>query len=433
MNLANKVLIALALGIGAGIAINLTAANAVPWVDTYLVNGVFLVAGKLFFNALQMLVVPLVLFSLIPGIVGIGDIRLLGKVGTKSFALYIATTAIAITLGITLASAMGIGQGMEIPTGDDFAGKEAARSFVEVIIGIVPKNLISAMAGGEMLAIIFFAIFFGIALLIKLEQSRELVNLIEQLNRVIMQMVEMVMWFAPYAVFCLVAKAVADLGLDIILKLGGYFTTVMLALIVHAFVTQMAIMKAFTGLSIKTFLSKIRAVQIFAFSTSSSGATIPVTLRTMQERFGIDRAVSSFTVPFGATINMDGTAIMQGVATVFVANLYGIELGLGGYVTIVVTAVLASIGTAAVPAVGLVMLTMVFKQVGLPIEAIGIILGIDRIVDMTRTAVNVTGDAVVTTIVAKSEGKMNVDTFNDPNAGEVHEVHLEDMNHPTKS
>ncbi|WP_229794095.1 dicarboxylate/amino acid:cation symporter [Arenicella chitinivorans] len=433
MNLANKVLIALALGIGAGIVINLTGANAVPWVDTYLVNGVFLVAGKLFFNALQMLVVPLVLFSLIPGIVGIGDIRLLGKVGTKSFALYVATTAIAITLGITLASALGIGQGMEIPAGDDFAGKEAARNFVEVIIGIVPKNLISAMANGEMLAIIFFAIFFGIALLIKLEQSRELVNLIEQLNRIIMQMVEMVMWFAPYAVFCLVAKAVADLGLDIILKLGGYFTTVMLALIVHAFVTQMLIMKAFTGLSIKTFLSKIRAVQIFAFSTSSSGATIPVTLRTMQERFGIDRAVSSFTVPFGATINMDGTAIMQGVATVFVANLYGIELTLGGYVTIVVTAVLASIGTAAVPAVGLVMLTMVFKQVGLPIEAIGIILGIDRIVDMTRTAVNVTGDAVVTTIVAKSEGKMDIDTFNDPNAGEVHEVHLEDMNHPTKS
>lgn len=432
MNLANKVLIALTLGIGAGVLINLTGADTSPWVSTYLVNGVFYVAGKLFFNALQMLVVPLVLFSLIPGIVGIGDIRLLGKVGTKSFALYLATTAIAITLGITLASAMGIGQGMEIPTGNDFAGQEAARSFVEVIIGIVPKNLIAAMANGEMLAIIFFAIFFGIALLIKLEQSRELVNLIEQLNRVVMQMVEMVMWFAPYAVFCLVAKAVADLGLDIILSLGGYFTTVMLALIMHAFVTQMVIMRAFTGLSIRTFLSKIRAVQIFAFSTSSSGATIPVTLRTMQERFGIDRAVSSFTVPFGATINMDGTAIMQGVATVFVANLYGIDLTLGGYVTIVVTAVLASIGTAAVPAVGLVMLTMVFKQVGLPIEAIGIILGIDRIVDMTRTAVNVTGDAVVTTIVAKSEGKMDVAIFNDPNAGEVHEVHLEDINHTTK-
>ncbi|RBP51445.1 dicarboxylate/amino acid:cation symporter [Arenicella xantha] len=427
MNLANKVLIALVLGIIAGFLINASGAASIGWVDAYVVNGVFHVAGKLFFNALQMLVVPLVLFSLIPGIVGIGDIRLLGKVGTKSFALYIATTAIAISLGIALAVTFGIGQGMEIPVGDAFAGQAAARSFIEVLIGIVPKNIISAMANGEMLAIIFFAIFFGIALLIKINQSRELVNLIEQLNRVIMQMVEMVMWFAPYAVFCLVAKAVAELGFDIVVNLGGYFATVMLALILHAFVTQMAILKLFTGLSIRTFLSKIRAVQIFAFSTSSSGATIPVTLRTVQERLGIDRAVSSFTIPFGATINMDGTAIMQGVATVFVANLYGIELGVAGYVTIVLTAVLASIGTAAVPAVGLVMLTLVFKQVGLPIEAIGIILGIDRIVDMTRTAVNVTGDAVITTIVAKSENKMDLSVYNDPNAGEVHEVHIEDV------
>lgn len=430
MNLANKVLIALVLGIVAGIIINTSGATSIAWVDTYLVNGVFHVVGKLFFNALQMLVVPLVLFSLIPGIVGIGDIRLLGKVGTKSFALYIATTAIAITLGISLAVMFGIGQGMEIPVGDAFEGQEAARSFVEVLIGIVPKNIIGAMANGEMLAIIFFAIFFGIALLIKINESRELVNLIEQLNRIIMQMVEMVMWFAPVAVFCLVAKAVAELGFDIVVNLGGYFATVMLALILHAFVTQMAILKVFTGLSISMFLSKMRAVQIFAFSTSSSGATIPITLRTVQQRFGIDRAVSSFTVPFGATINMDGTAIMQGVATVFVANLYGIELGLAGYVTIVLTAVLASIGTAAVPAVGLVMLTLVFKQVGLPIEAIGIILGIDRIVDMTRTAVNVTGDAVITTIVAKSENKMDLAVYNNPDAGEVHEVHIEDVNSP---
>lgn len=427
MNLANKVLIALGLGILVGLAINLSGTGSIPWVDTYIINGVFHIVGKIFFNALQMLVVPLVLFSLIPGIVGIGDIRLLGKVGTKSFALYIATTAIAITVGISLAALLGIGNGMTIPVEAAFEGKEAAKSFTDVIIGIVPKNIFAAMANGEMLAIIFFAIFFGVALLIKIKESPDLISTIEQLNRVVMQMVEMVMTFAPYAVFCLVGKAIAELGLDLVLSLSGYFLTVIAALLLHAFVTQMTILKVFTGLSIRTFLSKMRSVQIFAFSTSSSGATIPITLRTMQQRFGIDRAVSSFTVPFGATINMDGTAIMQGVATVFIANLYAIDLSLGSYVTIVVTAVLASIGTAAVPSVGLVMLTLVFNQVGLPIEAIGIVMGVDRIVDMTRTAVNVTGDAVVTTIVAKSEGKMDIDVFNNPNAGEVHEVHLEDI------
>ncbi len=427
MNLANKVLIALGLGILVGLVINFSGAGSISWVDTYIINGVFHVAGKLFFNALQMLVVPLVLFSLIPGIVGIGDIRLLGKVGTKAFALYIGTTAIAISVGIGLAAMAGIGNGLDIAADQNFEGRQAAKSTVDIIIGVVPKNIIAAMSNGEMLAIIFFAIFFGIALLIKHKESEALITIIEQLNRVFMQMVEMVMTFAPYAVFCLVGKAIAELGLDLVFKLSGYFIVVMMALLIHAFVTQMLIFKSFTGLSVPMFIKKIRAAQIFAFSTSSSGATIPVTLRTMQERFGVDRAVSSFTVPFGATINMDGTAIMQGVATVFVANLYGIDLGIAGYVTIVLTAVLASIGTAAVPAVGLVMLTLVFEQVNLPIEAIGIIMGVDRIVDMTRTAVNVTGDAVITSIVAKSEGKMDLSVYNDPNVGEVHEVHLEDI------
>jgi len=198
----------------------------------------------------------------------------------------------------------------------------------------------------------------------------------------------------------------------------------MFALVFHVFVTQMILLKAFTGLSVPMFLRKIYTVQLFAFSTSSSGATIPVTMRAVQQRMGVDRSVASFSVPFGATINMDGTAMMQGVATVFIANLYGVDLGLGGYLTVVLTAVLASIGTAAVPSVGLVMLTLVFAQVGLPVEAIGYIIGVDRIVDMTRTAVNVTGDAMVSTIVAKSENRIDLDVFNDPHAGTV-EVDLD--------
>jgi Na+/H+-dicarboxylate symporter len=359
---------------------------------------------------------------LIPGIVGIGDIGLLGKIGTKSFILYLATTAIAITTAIAFAVMFGIGQEMTIPFESNFAGKEAASSFTDILIGIVPANIIQAMADDKMLSIIFFSIFFGIALLSVIKDAPDLIGIIEQVNKVIMRMVDIVMWFAPYAVFCLVAKAISQLGIDLVTQLAGYFMVVIAALLFHAFVNQMLILKLFTGLGIGIFLKKIRNAQLFAFSTSSSGATIPVTLRTAQERLGVDRAVSSFSVPFGANINMDGTAIMQGVATVFVANLYAVDLGLTGYVTVVVTAVLASVGTAAVPAVGLVMLTLVFNQVGLPVEAIGIIIGVDRLLDMTRTAVNVTGDAMVTTIVAKSEGRIDLDVYNDPEAGEISEI-----------
>lgn len=422
MNLATKVVLALVLGICTGLAINVYGVETSPWINNYIVNGVFDAGGKLFVNALKMLVVPLVLFSLIPGIVGIGDVRLLGKIGTKSFILYIATTAIAITTAIAFAVAFGVGQEMTIPFGSNFAGKEAASSFIDILIGIVPANIIQAMAEDKMLSIIFFSIFFGIALLSIVKEAPDLVSIIEQINKVIMRMVDIVMWFAPYAVFCLVAKAISQLGFDLVTQLAGYFVVLMAALLFHAFVNQMLILKLFTGLDVGIFLSKVRSAQLFAFSTSSSGATIPVTLRTVQQRLGVDRAVSSFSVPFGANINMDGTAMMQGVATVFVANLYGIELGLTGYITVVVTAVLASIGTAAVPAVGLVMLTLVFNQVGLPVESIGIIIGVDRLLDMTRTAVNVTGDAMVTTIVAKSEGRIDLEVYNDPDAGEITEM-----------
>lgn len=229
---------------------------------------------------------------------------------------------------------------------------------------------------------------------------------------------------APYAVFALIAKSMAELGLDLLGQLTGYVLVVVGTLLLHLFVTLMIILKVFSGLSPKLFLKKIRNAQIFAFSTASSSATIPVTLRTVTERLGVDNSVASFTVPFGATINMDGTAIMQGVATVFIANVYGIDLGLGGYLTVILMSVLASIGTAGVPGVGLIMLSMVFAQVGLPIEGIGLILGVDRLIDMIRSAVNVSGDAVVSSIVAKSEGKISLAVYNDPNTGAVSEENL---------
>lgn len=419
MNLANKVLYALLLGIVAGLALNISGVASQEWVNANLINGLLDVIGDLFINALKMLVVPLVLFSLIPGIVGIGDIRLLGKIGSKTFVLYLLTTAIAISTAVLVAAGLGIGEGMVIPFEGEFAGQEAGKSFKEILIGIIPTNPIMAMAEGNMLAIIFFAIFFGIALLSVIKDAPDVVGFIEQINGVIMKMVTLVMWFAPYAVFCLISKAIAELGVDLVERLFEYFIVVIIVLLIHAFVTQMIILRVLSGLSIGMFLRKIRTAQMFAFSTSSSGATIPVTLRTVQQRMGVDRAVSSFSVPFGATINMDGTAIMQGVATVFVANLYGIDLGMAGYVTVVLTAVLASIGTAAVPSVGLVMLTLVFEQVNLPVEAIGIIIGVDRLLDMVRTAVNVTGDAVVTSVVAKSENRIDLSIYQDPQAGVI--------------
>jgi Na+/H+-dicarboxylate symporter len=420
MSVANKVLVALILGVIFGLVLNISDLVNAVWVDKYFINGAFHVVGKLFVNALKMLVVPLVLFSLIPGIIGIGDISLLGRIGTKAVALYLATTAIAITTAITFAVSFGIGEGMNIESPTAFAGKQAA-AFSDVLIGIVPTNPIAAMANGDMLAIIFFAIFFGIAMLSIAKESKELVALIEQINSVIMHMVTMVMYFAPIAVFCLVTKAIAQLGIELLGQLAGYVLVLLATLIFHVLVTQMIFLKTFTGLSIRLFLEKIRTAQLFAFSTSSSGATIPITLQTVQNRIGVDRSVSSFCVPFGATINMDGTAMMQGVATVFIANIYGIDLGLSEYLLVIITAVLASIGTAAVPSVGLVMLTMVFSQVGLPVEGIAIILGVDRLLDMVRTAVNVSGDAVVTTIVAKSENCIDLDIFNDPKAGLIEE------------
>ena len=417
MTLTTKVIIGMVAGILTGLVLNKLGWNsAESFVGNYLVLGLFYVVGTMFITALKMLVVPLVLFSLISGVLGIGDIGQLGKVGAKSFALYLLTTAIAIAVGITIAVVSGVGEGANLTTAATFAAKEAP-PLSQVLIDIIPSNIIDAMAEGKMLQIIFFAILLGISILMTGEKAKPLVSGIEIFNEVMMNMVNIIMAIAPYAVFALIAKAIATLGLDLLMNLAGYVVVLIVALMVHLFGTLMGILKLFTGLNIRTMLKKLRDVQIFAFSTSSSNATIPVTLRTVTERLGVDNSVASFTVPFGATINMDGTAIMQGVATVFIANAYGVDLGLGGYLTVIMMSVLASIGTAGVPGVGLIMLSMVFTQVGLPVEGIGLILGVDRLLDMIRTAVNVSGDATVSVIVAKSEKKFDPTIYNDPGAG----------------
>ncbi len=425
MNLTVKVIVGMALGIVVGLAINFSGLNSEgSFVQEFITGGLFHVVGKMFINALNMMVVPLVLFSLICGVCGIGDVKLLGKIGTKSFGFYVMTTAVAIATAILIAGGLGIGEGMNASSDANFTGREAP-PLSDVLINIIPTNPINAMAQGEMLSIIFFAILFGISLLLVGRKATKLIELIEILNEAMMKMVTIIMALAPYAVFCLLAKAMAELGVELFTQLIGYVVVLAGVLMFHLFVTLLLFLKVFSGLSPATFLKKIRNVQVFAFSTSSSNATIPVTLRTVTERMGVNNSVASFTVPFGATINMDGTAIMQGVATVFIANMYGVDLGIAGYLTVIMMSVLASIGTAGVPGVGLIMLSMVFSQVGLPLEGIGLILGVDRLLDMLRTAVNVSGDAVVSLIVAKSEGKLDEDVFNNKNledsdSGNIH-------------
>lgn len=416
-SLTAKIIIGMVAGLILGVILNNVS---VPFIDTYIVDGLFQMVGKMFVNALKMLVVPLVVFSLLCGVLGIGDISILGRVGGKAFVLYMSTTAIAIITAIALALLIGPGQGFTME-GVDTSGIQgkAAPPVWDVFANIVPSNPIQALANGEMLQIIFYVIVVGIAALMLGKQSEEFLRGCEYMNDLMMKVVTIVMHFAPYGVFVLIARTFAQQGIHLFIPVMAYVATLVAALAIHLFITLMLMLKLLAGLSPVTFLQKIRPATLFAFSTASSNATIPVTLRSVTERVGVNNSVASFTVPLGATINMDGTAIMQGVATVFLANVYGISLGLSGYVTVILMAVLASIGTAGVPGVGLVMLTMVLDQVGLPIEGIALILGVDRLMDMLRTAVNVTGDAVVTTIVAKSEGKVDMDVFNDPDAGEL--------------
>ncbi len=414
MSLTAKILIAMGGGIVTGLILN---AIDLGFLNSLLVDGLFTMIGTIFMNALKMLVVPLVIFSLICGVAGIGDIGALGRVGGKSLVLYIATTALAIMMAIGVSLIIGPGSGFEMSGVEvgSVAGKEAPSAW-SVIADIVPSNPIAAAANGQMLQIIFYVIVLAVAALMLGDISKPFLQGCEYMNELMMKIVEIVMHFAPYGVFCLIAKVFAQEGLVVFLPVLGYVSSLVLALVLHCFVVLMIIFKATSGLSPVTFLKKMWPTQVFAFSTASSSATIPVNYRNVTERMGADQSVASFTIPFGATINMDGTAIMQGVATVFIANVYGVDLGVSGYLTVIGMAVLASIGTAGVPGVGMVMLTMVLGQVGLPLDGIAIILGVDRLMDMLRTAVNVTGDAMVTVVVAKTEGKLDIAKFNDPDA-----------------
>lgn len=384
---------------------------------TFLVEGIFTVIGTLFIKALKMLVVPLVFVSLVCGTANLSDPSKLGRLGGKAIGLYIGTTAIAITLAIIFALVVQPGSGINLATDASFTAKQAP-SLGQVIIDMMPSNPIDAMAQGNMLQIIVFAAFFGVAIaMVKGGTGERLRTFFDDLNEVIMRIVTMVMNIAPYGVFGLMAKLAATTDIKTFQGLTVYFFLVLFVLFVHGLVTYPIVLKLLSGLNPLILLKKMRDTALFAFSTASSSATLPVTIETANKKLGVKNSVASFTLSLGSTINMDGTAIMQGVATVFIAQVYNVDLGVSDFLMVILTATLASIGTAGVPGVGLLMLAMVLQQVNLPVEGIALIIGVDRLLDMTRTAVNVTGDCVVSCIVAKSEKELDISIYNDPKAG----------------
>ena len=424
MSLTARILISMALGVVLGSVINITI--SMGWLSGELplkivnsfVNDFLDAIGVVFVASLKLLVVPLVFISLICGMTALGDNARMGAIAGKTLGLYLLTTALAISLALSLALLIGPGTGSESLGTADFTPKEAP-PLKQVFIDIFPSNPIKAMAEGKMLQVIIFALLCGYAISISGDAGRRLTDFFRDLEQVVMKMVGVLMQLAPYGVFCLLAKLFSELGFNAILDLAKYFLTVVLVLFLHALGVYSILLRTVTGLSPKTLYMKMRSVWAFAFSTASSGATLPITLRTVEKRLGVNTSVGSFTVPLGATINMDGTAIMQGVATVFIAQVYGFDLSAGALLTVVLTATLASIGTAAVPGVGLITLALVLQQVGLPVEGIALIIGVDRLLDMLRTAVNVTGDATVSVIVANSENKLNKAEFLDPHAGSL--------------
>ena len=412
IGLTTRIFIALILGALVGVIMHYFVPSGYIK-DTVLVNGVFYVVGNGFLRLMQMLVVPLVFCSLVCGSAAIGDTKTLGKVGVKTLAFYLLTTALAVTVALSLANVInpGIGLNMEDIMAADNAAVTTEVSFADTLLNIIPKNPIQGLAEGNMLQIILFALIIGIILAKLGEKTAVVANFFSQFNEIMMEMTMMVMSLAPFGVFCLIAKTFSGIGFDAFIPLLKYMCGVLLALAVQCFVVYMVMLKIFTGLSPIRFIKKFFPVMAFAFSTATSNATIPLSIDTLAEKMGVSRRISSFTIPLGATINMAGTAIMQGVAVVFASQAFGIPLGIREYIMVIATATLASIGTAGVASVGLITLSMVFNSVGLPIEGITLIMGIDRILDMARTAVNITGDAVCTTVVASQNKELDRDVF----------------------
>ena len=410
ISLGNWILIGMLLGLVVGLLLNFYVTD--PFIkDIVLMNNVFYLGGNLFIKLMKMLVVPLVFFSIVVGVASISDIRTIGSIGGTTILIYLITTALAVTIALMIGMYIQPGAGLHMSDIGGASNLTINQTMTDTILNLVPDNPFSSLATGDMLPVIIFGLLIGI-ILAKLREETETFNKIfTEGNKIMMEMTSIVMKFAPIGVFCLMAKTFGGLGFDGMLPLGKYVVCVLIGLAIQGFVIYPSLLVLFTRLNPIKFFKRFFSVMFFAFSSSTSNATIPLNMEKLHE-MGVSRDVSSFTIPLGATINMDGTAIMQGVAVMFAAQAYGIDLGTSALLTVIFTAVMASVGTAGIPSVGLVTLTMVFNSVGLPVQAIGVIFGIDHILDMFRTAINVTGDAICTIIVSFRNKAIDLDIYN---------------------
>ena len=402
--ITEKILIAFIFGIVFGIILNFSKEYSFILYN-FVTENILSTGGEIFLRALKMLVVPIVFCSLICGICNLKDFTSLGRISIKTISFYIFTTSIAISIAILLASIVNPGESFKSQIISNEIEINSAPKISEILINIIPLNPFESLVKGNMLQVIFFALLIGSAISISKSKGKSANDFFVSLNEVILQALQIVMIFAPFGIFCLISNTFATQGLEMILELGKYFFTVVIVLFIHMFFIYGSLIKILSKISPIYFFKNIKECIFFAFSTSSSSATIPITLRNVTENLKVKKKVASFTIPLGSTINMDGTAIMQGVATVFIANIYAQDLFLVDYLTIILTATLASIGTAGVPGVGLIMLSMVLTQVGLPLEGIAIVMGVDRLLDMLRTSVNVSGDATISFLIDQSENR----------------------------
>ena len=402
LKLIHKVFIGLISGIIVGALLYPMKEN--PIVSKYIVSGLFEFLGQGFLRLVKMIIVPLVFASLVTGTAAMNDVKKLGRIGIKTLAFFMGTTAIGIIAAIVGANILKPGAGIVLENVQkaQYVAKETD-SFVKVLLNIIPTNPIEALVKGEMLQVIFFAVMTGFVITILGEKAKRLQGIFEEVNSLMLKMVSLIMELAPLGIFGLIGKTFITLGWAAMKPLASFIIVTYILLLFHGLVVYQILLRIYAKESPIAFLKKILGPMTLAFSTSSSAACITLSLKTLKEEFNVEEKVSSFTIPLGATINMDGTAIMQGVATVFIAQLYNINLTTNDYFMVVLTAVLASIGTAGVPGVGTIMLSMVLSQVGLPLEGIGMILAVDRIVDMGRTTVNITGDLVCSVIIDRIE------------------------------
>ncbi len=391
-----KILAGLVLGLIVGLVFGPAAAKVKP-------------IGTAFISGIKMLIVPLVFVSLVSGVTAMRDPAKMGRVGLKTIGLYLCTTAVAITIGLLLGSVLAPGAGVGMEAAKAVAPK-AAPSLIDTLLGIIPTNPIAAMSTGNVLQVIVFAILLGLAINLSGEAGVKVRDGFDALAQVMYKLTAIVIWFAPFGVFALMAWTAGTYGLDLLLPLGMVIVAVYAGCLIHAFLVYGGALWAM-GLNPLLFFKGVAEAAAVAFTTTSSSGTLPVTMTCVRKNLGVSQGVSGFVLPLGATINMDGTALYQGVCALFVAQVFGVTLSGGDYVTIILTATLASIGTAGVPGAGLIMLSLVLSTVGLPLEGVAIIAGIDRVLDMARTSLNVVGDAMVATVVAKSEGELSREVY----------------------